>query len=150
MTIEIIILMTRIGENPMAKYSLKDFVKVLKSMRSLRVAFDNLMEGYRCLVLVTLIIILCVARVYKNNQEEKQADKKKADIGDDEEDEDKEEDDDKKEVEDEEGDEKDEEEEDEEEEEEYTGYYFAILINTIRTVANLLMSDFLKRSKVSK
>ena len=58
LTIEIIILMTRIGENPMAKYSLKDFVKVLKSMRSLRVAFDNLMEGYRCLVLVTLIIIL--------------------------------------------------------------------------------------------
>ena len=38
----------------------------------------------------------------------------------------------------------------EEEEEEYTGYYFAILINTIRTVANLLMSDFLKRSKVAK
>ena len=34
------------------------------------------------------------------------------------------------------------------EEEEYTGYYFAILINTIRTAANLLMSDFLKRSKV--
>ena len=39
---------------------------------------------------------------------------------------------------------------DPEEEEEYTGYYFAILINTIRTVANLLMSDFLKRSKVAK
>ena len=36
------------------------------------------------------------------------------------------------------------------EEEEYTGYYFAILINTIRTVANLLMSNFLKRSKVAK
>ena len=41
-------------------------------------------------------------------------------------------------------------EEEEEEEEEYTGYYFAILINTIRTAANLLMSDFLKRSKVAK
>ena len=40
--------------------------------------------------------------------------------------------------------------EEEEEEEEYTGYYFAILINTIRTAANLLMSDFLKRSKVAK
>ena len=39
---------------------------------------------------------------------------------------------------------------DPEEEEEYTGYYFAILINTIRTAANLLMSDFLKRSKVAK
>ena len=39
---------------------------------------------------------------------------------------------------------------DPEKEEEYTGYYFAILINTIRTVANLLMSDFLKRSKVAK
>ena len=38
----------------------------------------------------------------------------------------------------------------EKEEEEYTGYYFAILINTIRTAANLLMSDFLKRSKVAK
>ena len=39
---------------------------------------------------------------------------------------------------------------DPEKEEEYTGYYFAILINIIRTVANLLMSDFLKRSKVAK
>ena len=29
LTIEIIILMTRIGKNPMAKYSLKDFVRVL-------------------------------------------------------------------------------------------------------------------------
>merc|ERR1719275_234742 len=80
----------------MAKYSLKDFVKVLKSMRSLRVAFDNLMEGYR---------------VYKNNQEEKQADKKKADIGD------KEEDEDKKEDADEEKDEEDEKEVDEEDDE---------------------------------
>merc|ERR1719391_1449731 len=44
----------RLGENPMAKYSLEDFVGVLKSMRSLRVAFDDLMESYR---------------VYKNNQE---------------------------------------------------------------------------------
>merc|ERR1719175_192663 len=54
----------RLGENPMAKYSLEDFVGVLKSMRSLRVAFDDLMESYR---------------VYKNNQE---ADKVEADIGD--------------------------------------------------------------------
>merc|ERR1719391_904875 len=37
----------RLGENPMAKYSLEDFVGVLKSMRSLRVAFDDLMESYR-------------------------------------------------------------------------------------------------------
>merc|ERR1719175_170007 len=64
----------RLGENPMAKYSLEDFVGVLKSMRSLRVAFDDLMESYR---------------VYKNNQE---ADKVEADIGDDD---DKEDDNDK-------------------------------------------------------
>ena len=34
--------------------------------------------------------------------------------------------------------------------EDYTGYYFAILINAIRTTANLLMSDFLKRSTLFK
>ena len=34
------------------------------------------------------------------------------------------------------------------EEENYTGYYFAILINAIRTIANLMMSDFLKRFRV--
>ena len=34
--------------------------------------------------------------------------------------------------------------------EDYTGYYFAILINTIRTMANLLMSDFLKRFTLFK
>ena len=34
--------------------------------------------------------------------------------------------------------------------EDYTGYYFAILINTIRTMANLLMSDFLKRFTLYK
>ena len=34
--------------------------------------------------------------------------------------------------------------------ENYTGYYFAILINTIRTMANLLMSDFLKRFTLFK
>merc|ERR1719234_2914546 len=67
----------RAGVNPMAKYELKDFVTVLKSMRSLRVAFDNLMESYR---------------VYKNNQEEEQADKVKADIGEEEKDEDEDED----------------------------------------------------------
>ena len=39
---------------------------------------------------------------------------------------------------------------DNKEEEEYTGYYFAILINVIRTVANLMMSGFLKRSQVAK
>ena len=33
-------------------------------------------------------------------------------------------------------------------EEDYTGYYFAILINAIRTIANLMMSDFLKRFRV--
>ena len=32
--------------------------------------------------------------------------------------------------------------------ENYTGYYFAILINAIRTIANLMMSDFLKRFRV--
>ena len=37
----------------------------------------------------------------------------------------------------------------ENEEEEYTGYYFAILINAIRTAANLMMSGFLKRSQVA-
>ena len=40
-------LVTRAGVNPMAKYSLEDFVGVLKSMRQLRKAFDNLMESYR-------------------------------------------------------------------------------------------------------
>merc|ERR1719175_105088 len=74
----------RLGENPMAKYSLEDFVGVLKSMRSLRVAFDDLMESYR---------------VYKNNQE---ADKVEADIGDDN---DKEDDDDKEDEDDDGGDE---------------------------------------------
>merc|ERR1719394_1531888 len=49
------------GGNPMAKYSLADFVKVLKSMRTLRAAFDKLLEGYRD---------------YKNKQEEEQADKR--------------------------------------------------------------------------
>ena len=39
---------------------------------------------------------------------------------------------------------------DNKEEEKYTGYYFAILINVIRTVANLMMSGFLKRSQVAK
>ena len=39
---------------------------------------------------------------------------------------------------------------DDKEEEEYTGYYFAILINAIRTAANLMMSGFLKRSQVAK
>ena len=34
--------------------------------------------------------------------------------------------------------------------ENYTAYYFAILINAIRMAANLLMSNFLKRSKVTK
>ena len=34
--------------------------------------------------------------------------------------------------------------------EDYTGYYFAILINTIRTTANLLMSDSLKRFTLFK
>ena len=34
------------------------------------------------------------------------------------------------------------------EEEDYTGYYFAILINVIRTIANLMMSNFLKRFRV--
>ena len=34
-----------------------------------------------------------------------------------------------------------------EKEEEYTGYYFAILINAIRTAANLMMSGFLKWSQ---
>merc|ERR1719234_1828897 len=67
---------SRAGVNPMAKYELKDFVTVLKSMRSLRVAFDNVMESYR---------------VYKNNQEEEQADKVKAVV----EDEDEEKDEDK-------------------------------------------------------
>ena len=51
-------LTTRLGENPMAKYSLEDFVGVLKSMRSLRVAFDDLMESYRCFILVTLILVI--------------------------------------------------------------------------------------------
>ena len=32
----------------------------------------------------------------------------------------------------------------------YTGYYFAILINAIRTAANLMMSSFLKRQQVAK
>merc|ERR1719187_129119 len=54
---------TRVGANPMAKYNLKDFVGVLVSMRSLRVAFDDLMEDYR---------------VYKNKQEEELADKAEA------------------------------------------------------------------------
>ena len=35
-------------------------------------------------------------------------------------------------------------------EEDYTGYYFAILINAIRTAANLMMSSFLKRPQVAK
>ena len=35
-------------------------------------------------------------------------------------------------------------------EEDYTGYYFAILINAIRTAANLMMSGFLKRPQVAK
>merc|ERR1719370_1944580 len=86
----------RAGVNPMAKYSLEDFVGVLKSMRQLRKAFDNLMESYR---------------VYKNNQEEEQADKVKADIGD--EDEEKEKDEEK----DEEGDESKEDNESEEDDE---------------------------------
>ena len=38
--------------------------------------------------------------------------------------------------------------EDPSEEEDYTGYYFAILINVIRTIANLMMSNFLKRFRV--
>ena len=38
--------------------------------------------------------------------------------------------------------------EEEDYKEDYTGYYFAILINAIRTAANLLMSDFLKRSNL--
>merc|ERR1719391_1079824 len=83
----------RLGENPMAKYSLEDFVGVLKSMRSLRVAFDDLMESYR---------------VYKNNQE---ADKVVSAVsvvsaigdGDDKEDDDDNEDDDDKEDEDDDG-----------------------------------------------
>merc|ERR1719370_1766590 len=81
----------RAGVNPMAKYSLEDFVGVLKSMRQLRKAFDNLMESYR---------------VYKNNQEEEQADKVKADIEDedDEKDEDEEDEKDEEKDEDEEGD----------------------------------------------
>merc|ERR1719370_86093 len=88
----------RAGVNPMAKYSLEDFVGVLKSMRQLRKAFDNLMESYR---------------VYKNNQEEEQADKVKADIGDedDEKDEDEEKDDEKDEEKDDEKDEEDDEDE---------------------------------------
>ena len=34
------------------------------------------------------------------------------------------------------------------EEEDYRGYYFAILINSIRTIANLMMGDFLRRFRV--
>ena len=44
---DMINLISRAGVNPMAKYSLEDFVGVLKSMRQLRKAFDNLMESYR-------------------------------------------------------------------------------------------------------
>merc|ERR1712212_925690 len=92
----------RAGVNPMAKYSLEDFVGVLKSMRQLRKAFDNLMESYR---------------VYKNNQEEEQADKVKADIGDEDEEKDEDEDDEKEKDdekdEDEEGDDSEEDDEDE-------------------------------------
>merc|ERR1719370_2656409 len=93
----------RAGVNPMAKYSLEDFVGVLKSMRQLRKAFDNLMESYR---------------VYKNNQEEEQADKVKADIEDEDEEKDEEKDDEKDEEkdEDEEGDKSEDEEGDESEE----------------------------------
>merc|ERR1712212_297244 len=86
------------GVNPMAKYSLEDFVGVLKSMRQLRKAFDNLMESYR---------------VYKNNQEEEQADKVKADIGDEDEENDEDEEKDDEKDEDEEGDDSEEDDEDE-------------------------------------
>merc|ERR1719158_2383894 len=49
----------RSGENPMAAFSGPEFFKLLRSISSLRIAFDKLMEDYR---------------VYKFNKEQEQAD----------------------------------------------------------------------------
>merc|ERR1719158_1990699 len=49
----------RSGKNPMAAFSGREFFKLLRSISSLRIAFDKLTEDYR---------------VYKFNQEQEQAD----------------------------------------------------------------------------